>query len=96
MTCKECIWIAHCGTVPEGRKYKICDDFEDGIDREIAKDMNGIQIFEGDTVAWYDLERGYVGEFDVEGRPTEELVKIKNLFSEAEVPPEELEVINKQ
>lgn len=92
MTCKDCILIAHCGDVPKARNFKICDDFE----IQSVIDRNGVVITEGDTVAWHDPQRGYVGEFDVEGRPTEELVRIKNLFSEAEVPPEELEVINKQ
>lgn len=92
--CNNCSYGLHCNfEVLKARNFTPCSEFEwDGV----VCDINGHEILEGDTVAWHDPERGYVGEFDVEGRPTEEVVKIKNLFSEAEVPPEELEVINKQ
>ena len=61
---------------------------------EIAYDINGKEIKEGDKVIWTDPEFGYKAEYEVWGTPNEEMVKLWSPDGACEALPEECEVIS--
>lgn len=57
-------------------------------------DCNSIEIKKGSKVIWYDPETNSREIFEVYEKPTEDLVKLWNQYSECEALPKECIVIN--